>query len=78
MLDREAVKRLNVATLLITGEKTLTPLRMIVEELSRVMPAAERVTIPGATHEMWEDNAQFPGEALRRILENNRGRILIF
>ncbi len=53
MLDRNLVRGLKVPTLLITGEKTLNPLRMIIEELSRVMPAAERVTIPGATHDMW-------------------------
>ena len=69
MLDREAVKRLNVATLLITGEKTLTPLRMIIEELSRVMPAAERVTIPGATHEMWEEEPEACGKTTLSFLE---------
>jgi len=63
------VKRLNVATLLITGEKTLTPLRMIVEELSRVMPAAERVTIPGATHEMWEEEPEACGKPTLSFLE---------
>jgi non-heme chloroperoxidase len=53
MLDRNVVRGLKVPTLLITGEKTLNPMRMIIEEFSRVMRGAERVTIPGATHDMW-------------------------
>ena len=63
MLDRELVRGLKVPTLLITGEKTLTPLRMIIEELSRVLPAAERVTIPGATHDMWLQEPEACGKA---------------
>ena len=53
---------------LITGEKTLNPLRMIIEELSRVMPAAERVTIPGATHDMWLEQPEACGKATLSFL----------
>jgi len=68
MLDRDVVRRLKVPTLLITGEKTLTPLRMIIEELSRVMPAAECVTIPGATHDMWLEEPKACGKATLSFL----------
>ena len=67
-LDREEVRGLKVPTLLITGEKTLTPLRMIIEELSRVMPAAERVTIPRATHDMWLEEPEACGKATLSFL----------
>ena len=52
-IDRNAVKGLTVPTLLITGEKTLPEMRMITDELSRLMPDAKVVGIPGATHDMW-------------------------
>jgi non-heme chloroperoxidase len=68
MLDRDAVRRLKVPTLLITGEKTLNPMRMIIEELSRVMPEAERVTIPGATHDMWLEEPEACGKATLSFL----------
>jgi non-heme chloroperoxidase len=68
ILDRDAVRQLKVPTLLITGEKTLTPLRMIIEELSRVMPGAERVTIPGATHDMWLQKPEACGKATLNFL----------
>ena len=68
MLDRDVVRGLKVPTLLITGEKTLNPLRMIIEELSRVMPAAERVTIPGATHDMWLEEPEACGKATLSFL----------
>jgi len=68
MLDRDVVRRLKVPTLLITGEKTLNPLRMIIEELSRVMPAAECVTIPGATHDMWLEEPKACGKATLSFL----------
>jgi len=68
MLDRDAVRRLKVPTLLITGEKTLNLLRMIIEELRRVMPAAECVTIPGATHDMWLEEPEACGKATLSFL----------
>jgi pimeloyl-ACP methyl ester carboxylesterase len=68
MLDRDVVRGLKVPTLLITGEKTLNPLRMIIEELSRVMPAAERVTITGATHDMWLEEPKACGKATLSFL----------
>jgi pimeloyl-ACP methyl ester carboxylesterase len=52
-IDRDAVKRLTVPTLLITGEKTLAEMRMTTYELSRLLPEAKVVSIPGVTHDMW-------------------------
>ena len=68
MLDRNLVRGLKVPTLLITGEKTLNPMRMIIEEFSRVMPGAERVTIPGATHDMWLEKPEACGNATLSFL----------
>src|SRR5438132_339389 len=52
-LDRDAVRKLNMSILLLSGEKTLPPLRLINEELIRLLPNAERVAVPNATHDMW-------------------------
>jgi non-heme chloroperoxidase len=68
ILDRDAVRHLKVPTLLITGEKTLTPLRMISEELNRLLPTTERITIPGATHDMWLEEPEACGKATLRFL----------
>ena len=46
----------------------MNPLRMIIEELGRVMPAAERVTIPGATHDMWLEEPEACGKATLSFL----------
>ena len=52
-IDRNAVKGFQVPTLLITGEKTLPEMQTITDELSQLLPNAEVVRIPGATHDMW-------------------------
>jgi pimeloyl-ACP methyl ester carboxylesterase len=71
MVDRDAVRRFKVPTLLITGEKTLNPMRMIIEELSRVMPEAECVTIRGATHDMWLEEPEVCGKATLNFLDKH-------
>ena len=53
MADRSLVKRLKVPVLLITGEKTLPEMRTSTYELSRILPDAKLVVIPGARHDMW-------------------------
>jgi pimeloyl-ACP methyl ester carboxylesterase len=49
--------------MLITGEKTLAPLRMINDALNHLLPNAEQVTIPGATHDMWIQDPERCGQA---------------
>jgi pimeloyl-ACP methyl ester carboxylesterase len=71
MLDRDAVRSLKMPILLITGEKSLTLLRMINEELGRVLPNAERVTIPGATHDMWQEQPEVCGGATLSFLSKH-------
>ena len=71
MLDRNLVRGLKVPTLLITGEKTLNPMRMIIEELRRVMPTAEYVIIPGATHDMWQEEPEACGKATLSFLDKH-------
>ena len=68
MLSRDAVVRLKLPILLITGEKTLPPLRMINDALNHLLPNAEQVTVPGATHDMWLQDPERCGQATVKFL----------
>jgi non-heme chloroperoxidase len=67
-LSRDAVVRLKLPVLLITGEKTLAPLRMINDALNHLLPNAEQVTVPGATHDMWLQDPERCGQATVKFL----------
>ena len=47
MLSHDVVRNLKFPILLLTGEKTLAPLRMINDALNHLLPNAEQVTVPG-------------------------------
>ena len=70
-LDRDAVRKLNMSILLLSGEKTLPPLRLINEELIRLLPNAERVAVPNATHDMWIEKPEVCGETVRSFLDRH-------
>jgi pimeloyl-ACP methyl ester carboxylesterase len=55
MIDRTAVKAITVPVLLMSGEKTLLINQRIDAELQRLLPEAETLVIPDATHEMWAE-----------------------
>jgi non-heme chloroperoxidase len=67
-LSREVVRGLKLPILLLTGENTLAPLRMINDEMKRLLPNAEKVTIAGATHDMWMENPKRCGQATVKFL----------
>ena len=62
-LSRDVVRNLKFPILLITGEKTLAPLRMINDALNQLLRNAKQVTIPGATHDMWLQDPERCGQA---------------
>ena len=68
MLHRDSVRNLNLPILLLTGEKTLAPLRMINNALTQLLPNAEQVSIPGATHDMWIQDPERCGQATVNFL----------
>ena len=68
MLSRDAVRNLKLPILLLTGEKTLAPLRMINDALNHLLPNAEQATIPGATHDMWIEDPERCGQATANFL----------
>jgi pimeloyl-ACP methyl ester carboxylesterase len=66
--SRDAVVSLKLPILLITGEKTLAPLRMINDALNHLLCNAKQVTIPGATHDMWLEDPERCGQATVNFL----------
>src|SRR5262249_24232820 len=70
-VDREAVRKLAMPTLLLSGEKTLDGFEKCNEELTRLVPEKNRqaVVIPGASHGMWWTHAEQTRKALLEFLK---------
>jgi pimeloyl-ACP methyl ester carboxylesterase len=72
-LDRDAVRKLGMPTLIVTGDKTLAFLKKIDDELERLQPEKGRqhIIIRDADHEMLFMKAE---ECRKVILEFIRGK----
>jgi pimeloyl-ACP methyl ester carboxylesterase len=72
-LDRDAVRKIAVPTLLLSGEKSPSTQERIDKELERLLPETtrRRVIIPGADHGMW---FQQPEACRKAVLEFLRGK----
>jgi pimeloyl-ACP methyl ester carboxylesterase len=69
MLEKERVAQLPMPILLLGGANT-SPLNQLVNaELERLLPQAQQVTIPDATHEMWSEQPDACGEAVLHFLQ---------
>lgn len=71
-LDRDAVRKIAVPTLLLSGEKSPSSLKYIDEELERLLPkkGCRRVVIRDADHGMW---FQQPTACRKAVLDFLRG-----
>ncbi|MDQ4119951.1 MAG: alpha/beta hydrolase [Acidobacteriota bacterium] len=67
-LSKEKVKRLRMPILILTGENTIKLHKFVNEELARLLPKAERVTIPKAGHGSARENPQAFNEAVLKFL----------
>jgi pimeloyl-ACP methyl ester carboxylesterase len=56
-LDADAVRSMHVPTLLVTGGQSIHLFQCLTDRLEELLPHSERITIPGASHSMHEDNA---------------------
>ena len=63
---------MSIPILIVTGENTLKILKFINEELARLLPKAERVTIPSAGHGSARENPQAFNGAVLKFLANHR------
>src|SRR5262249_5255986 len=71
-LARDAVRKITVPTLLLSGEKSAPSHKVVDDELERLLPekGRQRVTIQGADHGMW---FQQPAACRKAVLEFLRG-----
>lgn len=62
----EDAERITAPTLLLTGEKSLKMLKIVVDELGRCLPNKEIITVPSSSHETASENP----EAYNKIVLN--------
>ncbi len=69
-LDRDAVRRIEVPTLVLSGEKSPSSQKLIDAELERLLPEKrrERVVIQGADHGMWLEQPEACRKAVLEFL----------
>ena len=67
-LPKDKVGRLNLPILIITGENTIKIHKLVNEALARLLPKAERATIPKAGHASARENPQAFNEAVLTFL----------
>jgi len=72
-LDRDAVRKIAVPTLLLSGENSPSSQKLIDAEVERLLPEnrRQRVVIKGADHGMW---FQQPEACRKAVLEFLRGK----
>jgi non-heme chloroperoxidase len=71
-LERDAVRRIAVPTLLLAGERSPTLWRPIEDELLRLLPGGRRVVIRGAAHGMFRTHADQTNAAILQFLAGKR------
>ena len=65
----EDVKKIKAPVLLLSGDKTFEFLKLIDEELSRVLPNNQRIVLPGATHHMFYEQPEKCRSVILKFLE---------
>jgi len=65
------VRRVQVPTLLLTGERSRVMFRRLTDRLAELLPGAERCAIPEASHIMHEDNAPAYNAAVMGFLKRH-------
>jgi non-heme chloroperoxidase len=68
MLAKRRVAQLLMPTLLLTGDQTLPIHRLLNDEIARVLPQAQRIRLPEATHDMWNEQPEACGAVVLQFL----------
>jgi pimeloyl-ACP methyl ester carboxylesterase len=68
-LSKDRARRLKIPTLVVTSERAIRIHRLVDEEIARVLPLAEAVTIPDAGHSSARDNPAAFNEAVLKFLQ---------
>ena len=72
-ISKDEVSRLSMPILIVTGENTIALHKFVNDELARLLPKAERVTIPRSGHGSARENPQAFNELVGKFLERQRG-----
>lgn len=67
-LDPAKIRRIEVPTLLVSGENSVPLWHHLLDRLYELLPQVERIEIPGASHIMHEDNGPAYNQALAAFL----------
>jgi len=70
-LNRTSVRRVKVHTLMISGLKTLNVLKFIDDELQSSLWYVERLLVPNASHDMWNEQPEVCRRAVLAFLARN-------
>jgi pimeloyl-ACP methyl ester carboxylesterase len=70
-LKPEEVKKIKAPTLLLSGDKTFEFLRLIDEQLGRLLPNSHRIVLPGATHHMFYEQPVKCRDVIFEFLRGN-------
>lgn len=68
-LDPQAVRKIHAPALLLSGEKSYPFLKLIDEELQRLLPDNQRLVMCGATHGMWFEQPEACRKAVLDFLQ---------
>jgi pimeloyl-ACP methyl ester carboxylesterase len=72
LADRE-VRGVDAPALLVTGERSVRLFQCLTDRLAELLPDAERIEIPAASHVMHADNAPAYNQAVLSFLEEHAG-----
>jgi len=70
-LKSEEVKKIKAPTLLLSGAKTFEFLKLIDEELGRLLPDNHRIVLPDATHHLFYEQPEKCRKAIIEFLQGN-------
>ncbi len=70
-LARDAVQAITAPSLLLSGANTIPLHALVDDELERLLPNAERVVIPDATHDLWADQPELCRSAALEFLSKH-------
>jgi pimeloyl-ACP methyl ester carboxylesterase len=73
-LKPEEIKKIKAPALLLSGDKTFEFLKLIDEELGRLLLNNHRIVLPGATHQMFYEQPEKCRNVISEFLRANRQR----
>jgi len=63
-IEPQAIRKITVPVLPLSGEKSYPFLRLIDEELEHLLPKSRRIVLRGATHRMWFEQSELCRKAV--------------